>query len=150
MTVTRTIKTRLAIEGEAEYQAKMRQCSDAIRETSSTLDLVTAKYAENANSIEALTEKGDVLQRMYDQQAEKVKTAADALENARKAQEDYARDIINIKEKLADAESLAAGVLRQNDIVFFQQRNIFNFGVTAQTFAVTVRMDAAGEGHNVA
>lgn len=104
MTVTRTIKTRLAIEGEAEYQAKMRQCSDAIRETSSTLDLVTAKYAENANSIEALTEKGDVLQRMYDQQAEKVKTAADALENARKAQEDYARDIINVKEKLADAE----------------------------------------------
>ena len=104
MTVTRTIKTRLAIEGEAEYQAKMRQCSDAIRETSSTLDLVTAKYAENANSIEALTEKGDVLQRMYNQQAEKVKTAADALENARKAQEDYARDIINIKEKLADAE----------------------------------------------
>ena len=104
MTVTRTIKTRLAIEGEAEYQAKMRQCSDAIRETSSTLELVTAKYAENANSIEALTEKGDVLQKMYDQQAEKVKTAADALENARKAQEDYARDIINIKEKLADAE----------------------------------------------
>lgn len=104
MTVTRTIKTRLAIEGEAEYQAKMRQCSDAIRETSSTLELVTAKYAENANSIEALTEKGDVLQKMYDQQAEKVQTAADALENARKAQEDYARDIINIKEKLADAE----------------------------------------------
>lgn len=104
MTVTRTIKTRLAIEGEAEYQAKMRQCSDAIRETSSTLELVTAKYAENANSIEALTEKGDVLQKMYDQQAEKVQTAADALENARKAQEDYARDIITVKEKLADAE----------------------------------------------
>lgn len=104
MTVTRTIKTRLAIEGEAEYQSKMKQCSEAIRETSSVLDLVTAKYADNANSMEALTEKGKVLERMYDQQQDKVKLASDALENARKAQDGFAKNIIETKEKLADAE----------------------------------------------
>lgn len=104
MTVTRTIKTRLAVEGEAEYQSKMQQCAAAIRETSSVLDLVTAKYAENADSMEALTAKGDVLQRMYDQQCDKVKLAASALENARKAQEDHARAVMETRDKLADAE----------------------------------------------
>lgn len=104
MTVTRTIKTRLAVEGEAEYQSKMQQCAAAIRETSSVLDLVTAKYAENADSMEALTAKSDVLQRMYDQQCDKVKLATSALENARKAQEDHARAVMETRDKLADAE----------------------------------------------
>lgn len=104
MTVTRTIKTRLAVEGEAEYQSKMQQCTAAIRETSSALDMVTAKYAENADSMEALTAKGDVLQRMYDQQRDKVELAATALENARRAQEEHAKTVADTRDKLAEAE----------------------------------------------
>lgn len=44
------------------------------------------------------------MQRMYDQQCDKVKLAASALENARKAQEDHARAVMETRDKLADAE----------------------------------------------
>lgn len=86
----RYITTRLAIEGEREYRAAVTNINSELKLLDSELKLVASQFKENANSQEALTAKGDTLQKMYDTQAEKVKALKDGLQNAGTAAEGYA------------------------------------------------------------
>ena len=103
MSVTRTISTKLAIEGEAEYQAKVRECNAALKETGSALDLVNAKYDANDKSMEAVQARGEALEAMYDAQNKKLTESRAALENARQAQEKHGKTVDDLKKRLADA-----------------------------------------------
>ena len=103
MSVTRTISTKLAIEGEAEYQAKVRECNAALKETGSALDLVNAKYDANDKSMEAVKARGEALEAMYDAQNKKLTESRAALENARQAQEKHGKTVDDLKKRLADA-----------------------------------------------
>lgn len=103
MSVTRTISTKLAIEGEAEYQAKVRECNAMLKETGSALDLVKAKYDANDKSMEAVTARGEALEAMYDAQNKKLTESRAALENARQAQEKHGKTVDDLKKRLADA-----------------------------------------------
>lgn len=103
MSVTRTISTKLAIEGEAEYQAKVRECNAALKEAGSALDLVSAKYDANDKSMEAVTARGEALEAMYDAQNKKLTESRAALENARQAQEKHGKTVDDLKKRLADA-----------------------------------------------
>lgn len=82
----REIKTKVAIDGEKEYKESLKNINSALGTLKSELKLVESQYAGQANSYAALSAKGDVLSRMYDQQKEKVKAAAEQLEKAKKAQ----------------------------------------------------------------
>ena len=76
----REIKTKVAIDGEKEYKESLKNINSALGTLKSELKLVESQYAGQANSYAALSAKGDVLSRMYDQQKEKVKAAAEQLE----------------------------------------------------------------------
>ena len=89
----REIKTKVAIDGEKEYKESLKNINSALGTLKSELKLVESQYAGQANSYAALSAKGDVLSRMYDQQKEKVKAAAEQLEKAKKAQSDYAEKV---------------------------------------------------------
>lgn len=80
----REIKTKVAIDGEKEYKESLKNINSALGTLKSELKLVESQYAGQANSYAALSAKGDVLSRMYDQQKEKVKAAAEQLEKAKK------------------------------------------------------------------
>lgn len=55
---TRTISTRLVLEGEAEYRAQLKNVNAELALQKSELEKVESQYRTSANSMEALTAKG--------------------------------------------------------------------------------------------
>lgn len=98
-----TLATKLVIEGEAEYKRAVQNCNNELRAMKSELALVTAEYKENANSIEALSAKGEALGKMYETQAKRVEAVETVLESAKKTQEE-----------VASAHAEAAARLKEN------------------------------------
>ena len=103
----RTISTKLTLEGEQEYKSKMANVNNELKTLGSELKLVESEFKGNANSMEALTAKGDVLQKMYDAQDSKIKLVTDRLNVAKEAQKNAA----DIGDELADS------IRAQKDII---------------------------------
>ncbi len=106
----REIKTRVAIDGEKEYKESIKNINSALGTLKSELKLVESQYAGQANSYAALSAKGDVLSRMYDQQKEKVKAAVEQLEKAKKAQSDYAEKVSSAQSEISRCEAALAAL----------------------------------------
>ena len=102
---TRTISTKLAIEGEAEYRQKISLVNSELRTLSSELKLVESNFAGQQNSIAALTAKGTALQSAYEKQAQKVDLATEALQKAQAAQQTYNQRVEEAKAKISASES---------------------------------------------
>ena len=62
---TRTIATKLAIEGESEYKKSLKNINSELGTLKSELKLVESEFAGQANSYEALSKKGEILGKMY-------------------------------------------------------------------------------------
>lgn len=101
---TRTISTKIAIEGEAEYRQKITSCNTELKAHKSALALVESEYRNNANSMEALTERGAALDSIYKKQQEKVSTLEAALRNAQRAQEEYASRVSTAQSNIERCE----------------------------------------------
>ena len=87
---TRIISTKLAIDGESEYRAALSKINTEIKTLQSSLKLTESQYQTNANSMQALTAKGEALSNLYKAQQQKVESLKSALDNAKKAEETYA------------------------------------------------------------
>ena len=96
----RTISTRLAIDGEAEYRKAVSSCATSLSTLKSNLALTESQFKGNANSMVALSAKGTALAAIYDKQKEKVATLEDALKNAQRAQSVYASRVTTAKENV--------------------------------------------------
>ena len=104
---TRTISTRMAIQGESEYKAAVTRINAELRTLTSELKLAESEFKNNANSMEALKRKHDVLIRAQQQQKEKVDAMTDALTAARKAESAYAAKKEELRRKIqANNEAL--------------------------------------------
>lgn len=86
---TRTISTRLAVQGEAEYKAALKNINSELGTLKSELKLVESEFEGQANSIAALEAKGSTLGKMCAEQEKRLETLNAALENAQKAQQTY-------------------------------------------------------------
>lgn len=75
----REIGARLTIEGETEWNSQMKAAERQIKNNSSALSALTAEFAGNANSAEALRQKQQLLQSRYEQQEEKVRALTQAV-----------------------------------------------------------------------
>lgn len=98
---TRTISTKLAIEGESEYRASITRINSEIKSLQSALKLTESQYQTNANSMTALTAKGKALSDLYKAQESKVKQLKEALNNARDAEQKYAQQKATLTAKIA-------------------------------------------------
>lgn len=78
-----TIKSQIILEGEKEYRSACKGINTSLREIGSEMKLATAEFGENAESIEALTRKQDILKKSLEEQAKKAKAAEDALKKMR-------------------------------------------------------------------
>jgi hypothetical protein len=103
----RTIVTKLSLEGESEYKSKMAGINNELKMLGSELKLVESEFKGNANSMEALAAKGDVLQKMYDEQNQKLSLYADRLNLAKEAQQSVANT----------GDELAASIRAQKDVI---------------------------------
>ena len=76
------IGPRIGIEGEREYKQAIAQITQGQKVMASELQLVSAKFAGQEKSVEAVTAKHDVLQRTLYGEQEKVQKLREALNNA--------------------------------------------------------------------
>ena len=77
------IKTSIDLTGEKEYRAACNSINSSLREIGSEMKLTTAEFADNADSVEALTAKQKLLQKQFDEQAKKAEAAEKALKKMR-------------------------------------------------------------------
>ncbi|MDE7436792.1 MAG: phage tail tape measure protein [Lachnospiraceae bacterium] len=105
------IGARIALYGEKEFKSAQARINAELRELKSELNLVSARYADNADSMEALSAKSAVLSKQYEKQKEKVsvleaahKKAGDEQERVRKSVEKYEAELASAREELARME----------------------------------------------
>lgn len=77
------IKSQIILEGEKEYRSACKGINTSLREIGSEMELATAEFGDNAESIDALTRKQDILKKSLEEQAKKAKAAEDALKKMR-------------------------------------------------------------------
>lgn len=77
------IKSQIILEGEKEYRSACKDINTSLREIGSEMKLATAEFGDNAESIDALTRKQDILKKSLEEQAKKAKAAEDALKKMR-------------------------------------------------------------------
>lgn len=106
---TRTITTRIALDGEKAFKDQMAQVNSELRNLKSEMTLVDATFKGQANTTEALTAKHKVLQGSVEQQREKVRALTQAVEDATQAYGDndkrtdgYRQSLNRAKAELAD------------------------------------------------
>ena len=105
---TRTIATKLALEGEGEYKKSLKNINSELGTLKSELKLVESEFSGQANSYEALSKKGETLGKMYAEQEKKLSAAKDMLKKWQEAQaacnkdvEDAEQEVSRLKEALA-------------------------------------------------
>ena len=81
---TRTISTKLQLDGEAEYRASLKNINSELGTLKSELKLTESQFAGHLNSYAALSAKGETLAGMYDQQEKKLAAINKILSEARK------------------------------------------------------------------
>ena len=72
----------IALDGEKEFKQSVTECNRALSSLKSELGLVKAESDGQANSLESLTKKQDVLNRILDEQKNKEDAVREALEHA--------------------------------------------------------------------
>lgn len=97
---TRTISTKLVIDGESEYRSAVSRINTELKTLQSNLKLTESQYQTNANSMEALKARHDALSAVYDAQKSKVDTLRTALDNAKSAQSDYSQKCAELRDKI--------------------------------------------------
>ncbi len=98
----KTIATRLVLDGEAEYRAKLKNINAELSLQKSELEKIQAQYKNNANGMEALTAKQSALAGRMAALNEKHREQSAMLDKAREAQQKYARMVEELKGRLAE------------------------------------------------
>ena len=112
---TRTIGTEIVLSGEKQFNDAMKSVNSNLKTMKSDMALVSAEFADNADSVEALTAKQKLLQSSVDQHRAKV----DALREMYEKQ----------KEKYGE-NSAAADKYKQQLILHGSQHNLFSLTET--------------------
>lgn len=77
------IKSQIVLDGEKEYKSACKSINASLREIGSEMKLVTAEFSGNADSVEALAKKQEILQKQLEEQAKKAEAAEEALKKMR-------------------------------------------------------------------
>lgn len=106
MATMRKIGATIALEGESAFKKSVSACTSSLKTMKSELSLVSTQYADNANSLEALTAKHEALEKTLERAQRVEQETANALLNS---QENYAKagdQIEEYKRQLEEAEKV--------------------------------------------
>lgn len=101
----RTISTRIAVTGVDAYAQNLRDINSELRLHQSELSKVSAQYASDAGSVEALTARQKALQDVLDTEAKKVQTVRDRLADVSAQRDRYAAAVEQQRAALADLQA---------------------------------------------
>lgn len=112
------IQTDFTISGEKQYKQAISEINAGLGVLNSEMKKVTAQYQDNADSVEALTAKGDVLERTLLSQKEKVEELRRALDNAKDKYGEADKRTMEWEKSLNNAEAAVANTesaIRKNN-----------------------------------
>lgn len=110
---TRTITTRIALDGEKAFKDQMAQVNSELRNLKSEMTLVDATFRGQANTTEALTAKHKVLQGSVEQQREKVRALERAVDDATAAYGENDKRTDGYRQSLNRAKAELANLNRE-------------------------------------
>lgn len=99
------INTKVKMDGEKEYRAALAQINAGLKNLGAEMRATEQDFTDNADSVEALTAKGDVLARQMQTQQEKVDTLREVLQKAGESYGEADKRTIDWKTSLIDAET---------------------------------------------
>ena len=105
---TRTITTKLVLDGEAEYRAKVKNINAELALHKSELEKVQAQYKTSANSLEALSAKQSALKGQIESLNKRHAEQADMLAKAQKAHQQFAAEAEGLRAKLEALKNSSA------------------------------------------
>lgn len=94
------IGASIVLEGEKSYRQALKEISAEQKVLKSEMQLTSATYKENQNSIDALSSKYDTLSKQLESQKNKVSVYASALDNARNKQQESAEEVEKYSKEL--------------------------------------------------
>ena len=80
-----SINSKIKLDGEREYKAALAEIKSGLNVLKSELNLASEQFRDNANSVEALTKKNDILDRTILTQKEKIEQIEKALQSSASA-----------------------------------------------------------------
>ena len=103
---TRTLSTRIVLEGEKEYQQSIKQINTQYKTLETELKKIESNFNGQANTIEALSAKNKALTDLISKQNEKLNEENKALKEAQKNKADYAEAAAKAREKLESLQQV--------------------------------------------
>lgn len=100
-----TIGIVLAVQGEKEFNQALQNSRKEAGSLKSELNLLSAEYDGNANSLEYLQKKQQILEKQTKSYADSVKTAERALSNAQDNQKKAAENYEKLAKELTEARA---------------------------------------------
>lgn len=104
MAKKRKIGAIIALDGEKEFKSAVTACNKSLGTMKSEMKLVSAQTEGNANSLEALSKKHDVLQKILDEQIRKEDEVRKGLDHAEQDYKKVGSELEQYKNKLSEAQ----------------------------------------------
>lgn len=99
------INTKVKMDGEKEYRAALAQINAGLKNLGAEMRATEQDFADNADSVEALTQKNDVLERTILTQREKVEKLKEVVAAATETYKEADKRTIDWKTSLIEAET---------------------------------------------
>ena len=80
-----SVNTKIKLDGERDYKAALAEIKSGLNVLKSELNLASEQFRDNADSVEALTKKNDILDRTILTQKEKIEQIEKALQSSASA-----------------------------------------------------------------
>lgn len=113
--VNKTLGLRFKIEGEDEYKNVIQQLNAGSRTLATEMTRLQAEYKGNTDSLEFLTDKGELLNRMLEQQQKKTEATRKIHEAASEAYAKALQNYVEAEGKSAEVQAEAAEALAAAD-----------------------------------
>ena len=91
------IGASIVLDGEKKYKEAVTGCNNKLKELRAELGLVKEKYVENANSMEALKKKAEILKQISAEQKKKQKETQEAYDHAKKSRDELKASVQKLK-----------------------------------------------------
>jgi len=115
MASTKTIRLKIALDGEREFKAAMQAVKKESSLLRTELKNLDEKYRGNANSLEALETKQKTLAEAQETYTKRVKAASEGLENAKKNETEQAQRLEDLRDKLEEAKKAMEAMEKAGD-----------------------------------
>lgn len=147
------IKTDFVISGERQYKQAILEINRGLGVLDSEMKKVTAEYQDNAHSMEALTAKGDVLERQLISQKEKVDKLREALAHAVEQYGEGSKTAMEYQKSLNNAEAGVADLehaIRENNKALEEaEKGMQDTGEESEKLSLSVKDLASQFGVNL-